>query len=509
VREIRSDQVAALPAQLAAELEARREGIRPDARVRRGRGALVRRALVSADFAALFLAFLTTALIFGPGVGRQNHLALGAEYLLFLLTLPLWALGAKLYELYDRDEELTEHSTLDEFVAVLHLVTIGAWLLYLGVHITGLAHPELAKVGIFWALALIFVTAGRGAARTYCRRQPEYVQNTLIVGAGEVGQLVARKFQQHAEYGINLVGFVDDRPLELRSDLDGERVLGSADEIERIVQEHAVQRVVIAFSNESTAETVALVRLLKRLDVQIDIVPRLFDAVGPNVTVHSVEGLPLLGLPSSKLLPYSRGIKRAFDLVGTSLLLLCTAPIFGFIAWRVHRDSPGPVFFRQKRLGEGMREFSALKFRTMFVDTDDAAHREFIKQTMTAAAAPTANGLYKLERTDAITRTGRWLRRTSLDELPNLINVFRGEMSLVGPRPCIRYELESFQPHHFERFLVPAGITGLWQVTARAHATFGEALDMDVAYARNWSLGLDLWLLLRTPFKVFCKSTTR
>jgi lipopolysaccharide/colanic/teichoic acid biosynthesis glycosyltransferase len=186
-----------------------------------------------------------------------------------------------------------------------------------------------------------------------------------------------------------------------------------------------------------------------------------------------------------------------------------TAPVFAFIAFQIRRDSPGPVFFRQKRLGEAMREFEALKFRTMRVDTDDSAHREFIKSTMSASAAPTKNGLYKLERTDAITGVGRWLRRTSLDELPNLVNVLRGEMSLVGPRPCIQYEVASFQPHHFERFLVPAGVTGLWQVKARAHATFGEALDMDVAYARNWSLGLDIWLLLRTPFKVLSKSTTR
>jgi lipopolysaccharide/colanic/teichoic acid biosynthesis glycosyltransferase len=146
-----------------------------------------------------------------------------------------------------------------------------------------------------------------------------------------------------------------------------------------------------------------------------------------------------------------------------------------------------------------MKVFDALKFRTMKVDTDDSVHREFIRQTMDAKAAPTGNGLYKLDRSDAITKSGRWLRKTSFDELPQLINVLRGEMSLVGPRPCLEYEVENFEPHHYERFLVPAGITGLWQVTARAHSTFGEALELDVAYARNWSLELDLLLLLKTP----------
>ena len=137
-----------------------------------------------------------------------------------------------------------------------------------------------------------------------------------------------------------------------------------------------------------------------------------------------------------------------------------------------------------------------------------ASIEAFIRATMSSKAGVGPNGLYKLERTSAITTFGGWLRKTSLDELPQLINVLRGEMSLVGPRPCIPYEAEHFQPHHYERFLVPAGLTGLWQVTARARTTFGEALDMDVAYARGWSLGLDLKLLFRTPVELARKRTT-
>jgi lipopolysaccharide/colanic/teichoic acid biosynthesis glycosyltransferase len=127
---------------------------------------------------------------------------------------------------------------------------------------------------------------------------------------------------------------------------------------------------------------------------------------------------------------------------------------------------------------------------------------------MNAGAALGSNGLYKLDRSSAITPFGRWLRKTSLDELPQLLNVLRGEMSLVGPRPCIPYEIEHFAPHQFERFLVPAGLTGLWQVTARANSSFGEALEMDVAYVRGWSLGLDLRLLLRTPLQLFRQRVT-
>jgi lipopolysaccharide/colanic/teichoic acid biosynthesis glycosyltransferase len=206
-----------------------------------------------------------------------------------------------------------------------------------------------------------------------------------------------------------------------------------------------------------------------------------------------------MGLPPVKPSRSSRWLKRGIDIVGALVGLILTAPLFAYAAWRIRRESPGPVFFRQERLGLRMKPFTMLKFRTMRIDVDQSAHREYIAETMDSSAAPRDNGLYKLDRTDAITPFGRWLRRTSLDELPQLVNVLKGDMSLVGPRPCIAYETEHFKPHHYERFLAKPGLTGLWQVTARAHTTFGEALDMDVAYVRGWSLGLDLTLLGRTP----------
>jgi lipopolysaccharide/colanic/teichoic acid biosynthesis glycosyltransferase len=149
-----------------------------------------------------------------------------------------------------------------------------------------------------------------------------------------------------------------------------------------------------------------------------------------------------------------------------------------------------------------MKEFTVLKFRTMHVSTDTEAHREYIRRSMSITAGAERNGLFKLDRSADVTKVGGWLRKTSLDELPQLINVLKGDMSLVGPRPCIPYEAENFEPHHLERFLVPQGITGLWQVAARANSTYLEALDLDVAYVRDWSLGLDLRLMLRTPIQI-------
>jgi exopolysaccharide biosynthesis polyprenyl glycosylphosphotransferase len=419
-----------------------------------------------------------------------------------LLTIPAWIGFAKIYGLYDRDEERTNHTTVDDLVGVFHLCTVGIWLFFAGGWLLSLGPRPLGKLITFWILSIAFVTVGRSLTRAYCRRRPGYVQNTVVVGAGDVGQLVARKLVQHKEYGIRLVGFVDDDPLALRPELEGLPVLGSPDELTRIVHRHGVDRVVIAFSQDSHTRILAAARDLKDLNVQIDIVPRLFELVGPSVEIRTIEAVPLLGLPPARLSRSSRILKRGLDVVGASFALVIVAPLFAYIALRIKRDSPGPILFRQERIGRDLRRFTVLKFRTMRTDVSDREHRDYIRVTMDHHATPGANGLYKLPRTGHVTKFGEWLRRTSLDELPQLINVLRGDMSLVGPRPCIPYETEHFSPHHFERFGVRPGITGLWQVTARAHSTFGESLDMDVAYVRGWSLGLDVSLLFRTPLEV-------
>ena len=259
---------------------------------------------------------------------------------------------------------------------------------------------------------------------------------------------------------------------------------------------------IIAFSEAGHEELLATIRELRKLDVQIDIVPRLFEIVGPKAGIHTFEGLALVGLPSSKISRSSLLLKRTLDYVVALAMLVVFSPLMLLIAICIRLDTKGPALFRQQRLGYDMKHFTVLKFRTMGVDTDEEEHRRYIESTLTHEASPNSNGLYKLDRTSSVTRVGALLRKTSLDELPQLLNVLAGEMSLVGPRPCLEYETEGFAEHHFERFLMPPGLTGLWQVTARARSTFGEALDMDVAYVRGWSLSLDLRLLLKTPLSL-------
>jgi exopolysaccharide biosynthesis polyprenyl glycosylphosphotransferase len=462
----------------------------------RRRSWLMHRMLLAADLAALGASWAGATALVGR-IGAPSPVIL-------LAALPAWVLAAKLYGLYERDTAWAAYATTEELEAVFHLVTVGAWSLVVAAWLGATAAPRLTWIVAVWLIAVPAVGAARAAARGMCKQATPYRQNAIVVGAGDVGQLVARKLLQHPEYGINVVGVVDPKPRPRRRELDHVQLLGTPRELKELVDDFDVERVIVAFSDENDADTVALVRAVSELDrdVQVDIVPRLYELVGPRAFVHNIEGMPLVGIPPLRLPRSSRALKRTLDIVGSAAVLLLTAPLLALVAVLIKRDSEGPVFFRQERLGRDMRPFVLLKFRTMRVDTDPAEHLAYIRETMSAGAAPRANGLYKLDRSRQVTRVGRWLRGTSLDELPQLLNVLRGDMSLVGPRPCLATETELFAPHHFERFLVPAGLTGLWQVTARAKATFAEALDMDVAYARGWSLLLDLRLLLRTPVQL-------
>ncbi len=474
----------------------------------RHRGWLVRRALLVADVTGLLTAFVVAQLVmyvvFGESV--PGHTALAG--VVAVASIPAWIFVGKLYGLYDQDGERAYHATTDDLVGVLHVTTIGTWSSYALVQLTGLASPTIARTVTFWLFATVFIITLRVVARRLCRHSLLYQQNTIIIGAGDIGQRVARKLLMHPEYGLNLVGFVDNDPKPRRTGLEGLRLLGTPTELPQIVRALDIERVIVAFSNDTPQQTMQVIRSLGDERVQIDIVPRLFELLPATVRIDTVEGLPILALPPVKMAPSSMFAKRAIDVVVSAVTLTLLAPLFAFIAWRVHRDSPGPILFRQTRLGLGGKPFTALKFRTMYVDTSPDEHRAYIAQTMDADTAEQRNGIFKLDQTRAITPSGHWLRKTSLDELPQLWNVLRGDMSLVGPRPCIPYETENFLPHHFDRFLVPAGITGLWQVTARAHATFREALDMDVAYARGWSLGLDLRLICRTPATLLVRKGT-
>ena len=469
------------------------------------RGWLTRRLLAVADAAGLVAAMVAVQLIFGSGGGPGDRVTQVAELAIFAAMLPVWLVIAKVYGLFDRDEQRTSHTTVDDIVTVVHVVTMGAWLLFVGSWCTGLAHPALPKIAAFWAISIAAIAIGRTAARAQGRSRIAFLQNTVIVGAGDVGQLVARKFLQDRDCGINLVGFLDANPRSRPSDLAHVSVLGPPERLAAIVRLLDVERVVIAFSGDSHEQTLELIRSLKDLDVQIDIVPRLFEIVGPNVGIHTVGGLPLIGLPALHLSASSLVVKRALDFAVSSLGLFLLSPFLAYVAVRIKLDSPGPAFYRHERIGPRGRTIRVFKFRTMYADCcrgsdyggEDA---EVMFEQLLASPARRAEFAerQKLESDPRVTKYGALLRRRSLDEIPQLINVVLGQLSLVGPRPVTKEELEHYGSGVDALLNLRPGITGWWQINGRSDLSYAERVRLDLAYVGSWSLRLDLLILAKT-----------
>ena len=505
-----ADSVGSLDEEVRAELDGGRRVLpevaldertrdilerRASTRIRR-RGWLVRRALMYADVTGLAIAFSLSEVLYAPAAGQVNRLGMSGEYAVFVASIPLWLVAAKLYGLYDRDESRANHTTADDVVGVFHLATIVSWLLVAGAHLTGVANPAFTKVLTFWLVAVPLVTVLRAAARSVCRTRISYIQNAVIVGAGDVGQLVARKILQHPEYGINFVGFVDDQPKEPVPGLERMTLLGSPAELEQILRELDIERVIVAFSSEPFDRSVDLVRSLHELDVQVDVVPRLFDLVSPSTQIHMLEGIPLLGIPLLQLSWSSKLFKRTMDvaLAGAGLILL--APLFALIACAIKLDSRGPVLFRQVRMGGDGKPFRILKFRTMVADAEE---RKAALGSLNKHAEPGSDPrMFKIPDDPRITKVGSFLRCFSLDELPQLVNVLKGEMSLVGPRPLILEEHQHVTQWARKRMNLKPGITGLWQVLGRSDIPFEEMVKLDYLYVTTWSPWQDFRLLIRT-----------
>lgn len=462
----------------------------------RRRGWVVRRSLMGADLVGLILAFVAAEVIYPVQMNRAGALSQFAEFAFLMLCLPCWVVAAKLYGLYDKDEERTDHSTADDFAGVFHLVTVSTWIVYAVSLNTDWFNPQFSKLFLFWAFAVVGVPLARSGARAYCRRQVHYLQNTIILGAGDVGQLIARKLLKHAEYGINLVGFVDSQPRERAAGLDHLTLLGDPDALPELVKLLDVERVIVAFSNEGHEDVLDLIRTMNELGIQVDVVPRFFEVLSPGIDLHSVEGVVMCSLRPPKLSNSSRLIKRSLDLVGGAVGLLLLSPLFAGIALAIKFDSPGPVLFRQVRKGEEGRLFRILKFRTMALGADerkaDVAH---LNKHLAPGGDPR---MFKIDDDPRVTRVGRFLRRWSLDELPQLANVLVGEMSLVGPRPLILDEAKHVDEWGAHRVRLKPGLTGLWQVLGRDGIPFEEMVKFDYLYVTSWSLGGDLRLLLRT-----------
>jgi exopolysaccharide biosynthesis polyprenyl glycosylphosphotransferase len=320
------------------------------------------------------------------------------------------------------------------------------------------------------------------------------VQNVLVVGSGNVARLLAEKMGKHRSYGLNIVGFVDHDAGALTNGAPPLELLGTTSELRQIVHQHRIDRVVVAFSNDSHEDTLDVIRRLQDQRVQVDIVPRMFEVLGTSAQLHAIEGIPLVGLALPRLSSSSRFLKRSFDVVGATFGLVLLSPVFLAAALAIKLDSRGPVFFRQVRMGEDERTFRIFKFRTMVVDAetrkDEVAHLNMHRDDDPR--------MFKVPSDPRVTPVGAFLRRSRIDELPQLINVLRGEMSLVGPRPLILDEDRYVERWARRRLSLRPGITGLWQVLGASDIPFEEMTKLDYLYVTNWSLREDVRLILRT-----------
>lgn len=437
-----------------------------------------RRALALADVAALAAAFVLTALVIGLPHPEQ--------YAPLAAMLPVWVLLNKLNGLYDRDANIFHKSTLDELGQILQSIGLGTALVYF-VAPSLVPQLELGRLPalLYLAIATATVALARGATRGLVSAHTSN-ERVLIVGSGFVGRLVAAKLGAHPEYCADVVGFIDDDAHE------GQDLLGGLDRFGIVCRQFDVERVVIAFTAENHHEDLLeLIRQSKQLGLKVTIVPRLFEVMGDSVAVDKLQGLTVLGMRGLARTRSSLMLKRSLDVIGSALGLVLLAPLFLLIAVAVKLDSRGPVFFRQRRIGRDNKPFPMVKFRTMVQGADgmkgDLMH-------LNDADGP----LFKLFEDPRVTRVGRFLRRTHLDELPQLFNVLLGEMSLVGPRPLVPDEDACMIGWHRRRLELTPGLTGPWQVLGRHSMPFEEMVKVDYLYVADWSLWNDIKLLLGT-----------
>jgi exopolysaccharide biosynthesis polyprenyl glycosylphosphotransferase len=457
------------------------------------RGWLMRRLLLAADVVGLTTAFLL-ALAIAPPTAAADKVDVWWEVALFLVSLPFWVFLARVHSLYDRDEERSDHSTVDDIFGVFQAVTIGTWSFFAITYLTGLPHATVGRLVVFWLTAIVLVPLLRAVIRVAGRRHPAYVQNVIIVGSGEVARQLDSKIRQHPEYRLNVVGFVDRDGGASLNGAGPLELIGTTDDLPQLVRAHSAHRVVIAFSSDSDEQTLDAIRELQDSNVQVDIVPRLFEVLGTNAQLHTIEGVPLVGLPTPRLSDSSRFLKRSLDLVGAIAGLILLAPLFAITALCIKLDSRGPVFFRQVRMGAGEQAFRVFKFRTM-VDDAETLKAEVAHLNMHVNDDPR---MFKVPDDPRVTRVGAFLRRSRMDELPQLFNVVRGEMSLVGPRPLILDEDQYVVRWARRRLKLKPGMTGLWQVLGASDIPFDEMTKLDYLYVTNWSLREDLRLILLT-----------
>jgi exopolysaccharide biosynthesis polyprenyl glycosylphosphotransferase len=440
----------------------------------RRRDTVGRLALIAADALAVVAAWLIVA-----------SLPFSALHVTWWIAayIPFFALVAKAAGLYDRDQFVLHKTTLDEApklvgVAAIYALTMEGVQTFL---YTGGSHPLW-----MWFIFTVTLVLLRGVARFVAVRTTT-AERVLVVGDAPTAAQIRRKLSANPALNATVVGRVGDR--EEGGDRP-DKVLGAFDELPEVLERHGIERVIVAPIEQSGVDVVDVIRLATACGVRVAVLPRMLEAIGTSVDFDDLGGQMLLGVRGFGLTPSSRVLKRCFDVVVAVVALILLSPLLLVIAAAIRLTSRGPVLFRQTRVGRHGRDFQVLKFRTMVSDADQR------KQEL--ADLNEAAPMFKIANDPRTTRVGRLLRRRSLDELPQLLNVLHGDMSIVGPRPLISDEDRLFSGWQRRRYHVAPGITGPWQILGSSRVPMSDMVTIDYLYCANWSLWLDTKILLRT-----------
>jgi len=345
-----------------------------------------------------------------------------------------------------------------------------------------------------WWMAFLFLAAMRVIAFTagrFLRSRGVGIKNTLVIGAGEMGQTLALKMIHDKGLGYRVVGFLDDDPVKIGKHYHDILVMGKVAIAGDVIKNNKVEEVLIASSKIPAEKVLDIITECERFGVEFKIVPGILELIASRVDADELAGIPLLTVSEIRLKGLNAVIKRTTDIVLSGAGLVLILPVLLFFAALVKLTSPGPVFIGQKRIGLDENPFYMFKFRSMIKDAD----KLFPKLE---PLSEVDGHLFKMKDDPRITPLGKFMRRSSIDELPQLLNVFFGQMSLVGPRPPLPREVVKYNAWHKKRLRVRPGITGPWQVSGRSHLPFEDMVRLDIYYIENWSLWMDFKILLRT-----------
>lgn len=443
--------------------------------------------------ASFFVAYYLRQTSFFVAISTADGPILESRAYLWMLVfaVPLWLMLLRSYKAYEPQHTI---SNFDIVWIIFKTVIVG--MLTLGTIIYFLKYSYISRlfVLLFGSINFLVLSAVRLTYKqilTELRRRGYNSRTILIVGTGRRAREFAKIILAHSEWGLRIHGYVDDDPTEKDKDLLGSAIVGRIKDIPDLIRKHVIDEVIIAIPRKWLDSLDDVVRICEEEGVETTVLADLYDTVIAETHLSFLHDIPLLSFSTIPAQEWKLVIKTIVDLAVAAILLIMLAPLFIAVSIAIKLTSPGPVFFRQVRYGLRGREFKMYKFRSMWVD---AERRMDEIRHLNEMSGP----VFKIMRDPRVTSVGRFLRKTSLDELPQLINVLKGEMSLVGPRPPIPSEVREYERWQRRRLSMKPGLTCLWQIKGRNRIEFEKWMELDLQYIDNWSLGLDLKIILKT-----------